>query len=1854
MKRKFLAFFTFMMILVFSMAFVACTDYSQEEEPGKEETKTVTYSQLVKNGTFYDVTASDENDKNLYNTISSWTVKEAGLKAPEKGKDLDTGVFAGVLDLKESRIDNILEEYEVDRQEKTSDSNTELALLDDPIRLAKPDVDPATPLTDKRDEKGEVITGEGAEKVIQDSKALLFVSKRTSGSIYAVSSEVTLEKNSVYKFQFSYLTKVENENSGAFVFIRGAMEKEYIALQSDTWATKELYIETNKTQSMTITIELWLGYGPAKSTTATGNDKYATRGYVMFDNVILTKLVDEVSNKETEAKFVGFDSALTLHENFVNLNKTDKYSAYYLIDADLADRSHLSSYTDANRAYFYDARDNSGANLPSSYWTSDLSAKEAYYGIVDPSKLYKDSSTFNYSAKESTSTTGLNSYFMSYDVWNGTVMTEEYKAYSAVEPYALMIINKDLSANKLYTTTANSLVIDPNKYYEISVWAYVWATTYTGSNAYNSTSSILPAYKKGVTATDPLDDTSKSDVQKTVYRLYKDYKAGTGVLAPDKADYFTALSASETAKYANFDRTSIMNALKEKNRVGTSNTYYRDVIDHVKTWLTNTLGITLPTATSDADKVAENYFFAYLYYSSKNMGDIVGTVTYTKAEIVDAEKMNISEDNLEKAFLQERANNITVNEAMIKAQTTYEENLKKVEEYEKEVATYISECKAWVNANGNIPSAIFRLSGAGKNVDDKTTQVEQWQKLTLYVRGNQLSARNATLNLIFGEDDEAVNKMIGGVFFDNITIREVTSQNEINDAGITWNVLSEITEMDQVLFGGLVSNLSATDLKANELGWSATKLADTADSDVDKVKAIVLDNSDEEKQGKENELQTIDVKGSSYNAYMLAYKHDGKTASKLIYKGSAANYVAIYPNKYYRFAFQVKTENVNGGVDIVVMKKTQNGEFTSFDSSVTDYVSEDWSEIVYYIQGAKNDVYYLSIEVSMGSGSIFDTSAYVNGTTYLASFNCLEITSSEYAAKSTGDKIVSGLSLENASYAVDSGMITNASYSKVDYDKVTEDDYNEDGTIKNDAIIPITSWAADKEVANKFATPKLDISGSVIKWNQVKAYLSDATTIVSTKYEIWGKYVDDKNNERKVLLAVKESDATENITFDLTDLTDYAAWKTTSVYIKAVSESAVSDVSESVTVGQKNGMRVPVAGAGLTETTVKTGAKKKTEDEFNGCTYKSTYDYLYAISSNYLSAVAVKSNEFTLDADKYYKIFVWVKTIGNQAFAGVVLTGSNGSVEAKLTKDGEIGYNNINTAGAWEEYIIYVKTSNFSVKPTLNFCLGNPFAKGTKVSDSDSTLWYASSDLAIGSAYFDVVNIETIDEKKYNVAVERENTPDKKLLASDKDLYKDENSYVYTLRYTIDSFDSWSASTSTGKLGYAAKNYTYGSQDYAESGDNVVANNTYGIYNVNSDDEDMKSALTYLYSSGAPKTDATSYNKIFEFAKEYGVEEWTAYLKDFLSLSSADKEGGDNVLVMSNKKLTGAAHYYEQGSAYRYSYAAGGYYKITFTASALLAKAVMKKVETMPEDDANNWTSARTKYYTLDTTATSENKKYNYVAADTTYSESTTYYVIDSYTYDDLYAQFRFVPDQNDKTKVGKTLYISSYDKDDEYLGSKDQKTYTFYVYNPSSSASTGYWSFYLGDRNVKSLDEYGAYNDLVLGMLAVDLVSVEKIDEAGYNAGTAVNYTEDGEEIDDKASVIRYVYASDPDTKDEPDDNDDDDDDNKEEKKDFWAELVKNQYFWLYISSFVLGIIIIIVIIVVLVRRFKEKHPRKVRGVNVVNTEKDLVVKEPEVDENEEVLESDNFVDEIKPMARPIVKQGVSAKKQAKKNKKK
>lgn len=125
-------------------------------------------------------------------------------------------------------------------------------------------------------------------------------------------------------------------------------------------------------------------------------------------------------------------------------------------------------------------------------------------------------------------------------------------------------------------------------------------------------------------------------------------------------------------------------------------------------------------------------------------------------------------------------------------------------------------------------------------------------------------------------------------------------------------------------------------------------------------------------------------------------------------------------------------------------------------------------------------------------------------------------------------------------------------------------------------------------------------------------------------------------------------------------------------------------------------------------------------------------------------AQGYKSNSFTLTASTYYKISVWVKTLGN----GTVATMYLGSENSSTTIGGSETYFKVVSSSAdgtgWTKYVFAVEVGLTSVSDaTLSLWLG----VNTDLVAADEL--GLATDVSKGTVLFDSVAIETIDEKTY-------------------------------------------------------------------------------------------------------------------------------------------------------------------------------------------------------------------------------------------------------------------------------------------------------------------------------------------------------------------------------------------------------------------------------------------------------------------------------------------------------------------------
>lgn len=1791
MKKKFLSIFTVLIILLVAVGLVACTDYTTPEEDNEEASST-SYTHTITNGTFYNAstTATDESgDKAILDTIPNWTQSSGSTTTAKDGKN---GVLAGAINMSDATIFN-----EFANKYLTVSVDDEGNDLAEVLTMTYPGLDEKNiPLVDKLDDEGNVVYDDNgkAVKVKEDTNALVIASTEKEGSLYVKgSSSYTLEKDSRYLLQFSVCTMIDAvstdadyANKGAWFIVKGDVEYVVPCINTNNqWKTYYLFVETNKYNSLSINVELWLGFGPGHVTSTSyaddGKDVYSTRGVALFDNVLCEKVEVEDLSTAVSSEIVtinnayGYDAEKTAHDNFLNFKSAiqstkdingNAYvkasSAYYLTNASMELRSHVTSYTtNSYRKYFYTYRENYSSNNLSDWTlsTSESSLDKRYYGSVDLSKLYNVSTEEDTSEiKDNYSSLITDSYkfnAVSYDDWYNKVMRDaNHNITTADESYALMLYNKDLQANKV--TSSDKIIIEANTYYEISVWVYVWAKTYDGDFTYfDDFSSTLPTDPKTKFGTD----------ETRHYYLYENNKI---------ENYFVDLSDAEKTKAEAFDGSELGDYL-----------YGNSASDVYKTetasWLRGLLNL---QATDDVDSLIDNYYYTYLW------------------SIKDSWSANLIalESALEKAYLAERKANYDVVKGLVDKIEEYEEQL---EDYNIEKSAYDSKYQVWENnpENSNGPFATVSLTGVGEGIESTTTAMNQWQKVTMYVQGNQLSSRQLSLELALGTGSDYSTYMIGGAYFDNV---EIVSYEADDAPNVEWNVLSEITDTNEISLGGLYGDGeltpdSATAQQIANDNWKVETVDGTASTDISSVKISVSSDN----------VGNVKIGTNEYNLYALSYVNEIPTASTLTYVGN--NAIEVKPNKFYRVAFLIKTIGVDKdlGITIKLMKGEEKDEIGDvLDSTVTKYTneSETWAEVVYYVSGDIVNTYYLGLEIAMGSGSRFSTSSYVKGTVKISAFNCLEIDYDEYKEAATGDKIVKSLSLYNVSYDIDSAENTfgNDYYSKIDYENTDKDQFDENGKLVGIGTTDDWTITDGKDlISNEYTMPSnvaID-NNKRLTWDGVTGYsgVSTIEEVAPIHYEIWIKYNENGKSKEELFDIVDASAENDEYSYDIEENTNESEnWVLSYFAVKAVGTDGVSQLSAYTTnaVGKLDGTVIPTCRTNENKAQAKAGTiivANQSETLFgkvDGDKYVSPYPTLLKITSNYSTVLSAYSGSESLSADSYYKISVWVRTdVGT--YASISIDGASGSLQSN-TDSSQLGFVYVTTNGQWEEYCFYVKTSNFDASLYVKLSLGNPYAtkKTGKVgSGTDTKTYYSTADMSKGSVYFDAVKITAIKENEFLDAKDADANKGADAYASKMHeyVYTSVPYYMFIMEYVLDSFDAYDESSSD-ELGNDPTNYTRG-YDSDLTKDNTLA--TYGIYNYNSDNEKMINAIDYLYKYlNTDEESVYNYNNVFNTlfdgkiaCENWGDDEWKSFMKEFLSIDRKDSngntvyEGGNNVLVMSNKAESGYAQNYTLDSSYNGTIGAGAYAKITFTARTLLARVIA-------------------------TTTKDENDK-----------DVTTY----SYATDEAFAEMRVIPDTSNDDQVNVKVNSYVYGEENDVYGAV---TYNIYLYNKSESSHTVNWSFHLGgEPNTK--EDATVFEKYLIGLLAVDLVSMETIDEAEYTSAKANN----------ASTGYFYEYEEGEQTSEE--EPDEEPDENEEETEDFWTKLFNNEYFWLYISSFIIAIAIIITIIAVLVNRWKKRHPKQVVGENIVKTEKDIKVVTPEPQVKEDALEADEYVDEIKPI---------------------
>ena len=1127
-------------------------------------------------------------------------------------------------------------------------------------------------------------------------------------------------------------------------------------------------------------------------------------------------------------------------------------------------------------------------------------------------------------------------------------------------------------------------------------------------------------------------------------------------------------------------------------------------------------------------------------------------------------------------------------------------------EYDKKMAEYDVLYAEWQkydafakNANGADPDsrvyATLRLQGASTNAkleaqSDGTWG--QWQPITLKVKGNELADRKVGLELWYGEGEWGESTLYpGGCFFDSITINEYDNVADLNAnhtgdikewdsidaidyegfgindatqnftafgseevAGWYYNVVDTNTYVDM--------NAEGSNLYAGILSGNAVK----SGADLSAVKAV-------------NGLTFVekDVLELGTTVFDFVVLNNAEfTASKLYFKASETDTILkTAPNHFYRLSMWVKTQNLKSGSTFSVSLYDAETDSVINSSATQSSISvSDWTELSFVLQASATESDEMYIVVEFGKGDIYTPASHTKGAVMLTALTWKEIEYTEYKAAS--GSFVKSFDLSGSTSTGSS--ITNSDFSSVDssnYDLDEDDDEVFDSEGKIVGIATPKSWTMATE-AYLISAPTLTTSGSYIQWKEnVKEV---------THYHI---YNADKELVKvlKVADAVNGTDYTESTANEVTTRTyQFQPNSSKYYYVRALvldtAEQKVlyaSPLSNSKNVTTATGtVEATLTGNVVEEAldSVKGGIVNANDyagtglgQDFYPAGDNDTLGYTSTLSTNLLMLTSnyptyfgyTNSSAVSLSTESFYRLSVWVKTIGDTKASVTIKNSSNYLAVTHSDADqGEyVGYTNVNTADKWVRYDFYIATNLSSGSVTLELYLGNKYANNTTALSTDGTM--VSSGASAGTVYFDdVMLVKLADEAAYNKLVYgvdniediTEETIKEKLTAYGVDVNADgveftvkalldarkayalnllaekdatatyfNNAFNFELvNYKTDSFDNYDKKTEDPKnnvealVGNESNSFTHYESDAVFNGsyagetnvkDNDTPNHVYGVYNKNGDFEDL---INHMTAKDYLLADST-----YALADKYTADQ----LREFLTTTYTDgkEEGNNNYLMMANITKPSAQYYQSNGL----TMAATSYYKITFYAKYLSGNSDSTK---MPE--------------------------------------------------------FRFLYDKSNG--YWQTIQIKA---------SNDMVEYTFLYANESSKSVTAYLSYYLGSDDAQGDAE--DVKNLMAGIVIVDDLSIEKVTADEYasaktalegdtnKAGTFSSYLTEAEKKEDETPV-----------------EEEEEDEEEEEGNQI------NPQVWLIISSVVIGLILVAVIVVMIYRKLKTKVVKKLRKTKV------------------------------------------------------
>ena len=542
-SRKFLYTLLAALLIFCVVIAVACEPPADPDEGTDDEsTETATDTAAINNGTF--ATATGASSAYVKTNVTGWSI------ATDDGswKNTAAGLIHGVVDLNESIFST-----------NKNAINTQLVY---------PGIAPNTPKK------------EGGKYADTNALVISMSSDEKYGSIFfSASKSVTVSKGKYYKLSIDVWTDLlfdetdpDMSKRGASLVIGDDMYVEYLSINTEqSWQTYEIYIEGNNYEDRTFSIQLWLGHGPSTLYDADNNTKdnpYLAKGTVMFDNVVLTELAtedgvcseyDAALNENFEAlcpeaarESTDISRALNLNVNrqtVVSLVYPDvNFTEYRPYDAGTTNRTYIKPFYTAKVGDSSDytwvlgkegLEDDDDFPVYTNISNSYQSYSSDPRGIFDMSKLYSFAESKEGGLIATDTFHELCESFIAPEV--GSFFNPTTGAYNLtyganpLDSKALLIYHLDHAISGAGYVSDYNLLIESNKYYEVSVWVYIWVPEIEAPTAPEEVTEPVEPKREDYDSDEAYDEALKTyeeDLKK-----YEDYVEDLEVYEADLSDY---------------------------------------------------------------------------------------------------------------------------------------------------------------------------------------------------------------------------------------------------------------------------------------------------------------------------------------------------------------------------------------------------------------------------------------------------------------------------------------------------------------------------------------------------------------------------------------------------------------------------------------------------------------------------------------------------------------------------------------------------------------------------------------------------------------------------------------------------------------------------------------------------------------------------------------------------------------------------------------------------------------------------------------------------------------------------------------------------------------------------------------------------------------------------------------------------------------------------------------------------------------------------------------------------------------------------------------------------------------------